>query len=306
MRQTRKPLRSALHHWWPRSLSRLWADAEGLTYQLSWNRKLARAAPAAFGAIRNAHLIKYDDSSTNWDETFEPAFDAADGLFPKVVESLLNLDTTNNTPGDAFCARLKPQEAPTELLDDLTECITSLIVRSPAFRYSVRSTVDKIRAEVGFDDLDCADSLVGMNMRHCQRLFSRAMTRQGKFVVLDSGAREFIFGDGFLHNFSSTTNSPLIPRCLVPLTPSMSVLYSRPLSYRSDPKLMTLQLLPDEVDFLNDTIQIYSRDFIFFRTERPALIAQFTQRKFLQYRHHKQPWLDGLIDAASNACFRAT
>lgn len=71
-------------------------------------------------------------------------------------------------------------------------------------------------------------------------------------MVLFSGQQEFILGDGFLHNFSSA-DRPLARRCLVPLTPEIAVFYTRPL-----PKGLVPKLAPEEVAFVNRTVQIYT------------------------------------------------
>src|ERR1700721_1564583 len=48
-----KPLKSALHHWWPRGLSELWKDKDGSVTRIAWDGKTLRAPPKQFGAITN-------------------------------------------------------------------------------------------------------------------------------------------------------------------------------------------------------------------------------------------------------------
>jgi hypothetical protein len=210
----------------------------------------------------------------------------------------------HRSPDEAFEQRLEAQQAPAEMVDDLITCLISLIVRSPRFRNSVRSRVEQIRSDMGLVDAEAEDGLIGINMRDCQRRFSRALGGRGKFAVLYTDSREFIFGDGFLHNFSSTTHIPMSPRWLVPLTPTICLLYARPLSYRTEPRLMTMQLTPDEVRFVNCTVQVYSRDYIFFRSQQPEIIADFSRQEFRQYPHHRHDGLDAVISAMTDTYFK--
>jgi hypothetical protein len=258
---------------------------------------VVRSPPGQFGSITNAHHISYGDGPTPWDETFEPVFGPADDKFPAIVEWLLTLDAPNKPAGADFEDRLHSQQVSETMLADLTTCIVSLIVRSPRFRNSIRGTVQHIRGEMGMIDPEIDDSLVAMNMRDCQQRFSKALSGWGKFAVLYTDCGEFIFGDGFLHNLTSNTNLLLPRRCLVPLTPTMTILYVRPLKCRREPRLRTMRLQPDEVRFMNRTVQIYSRDFVFFRNETPEIIADFAQREFKQYPDHRQVGLDALIAA---------
>lgn len=290
------PIKSALHHWWPRSLSKFWAGTDGKTYQRSWNGELAHAPPAKFGAIKNAHNIKLGRTPSPWDESFEKAFGYADTQFPTVIKWLQELKTSTEATDTPFLGRLEAHSASEKMLNDLSICLASLIVRGPAFRNSIRSTTEYYRKKFGMINYEAEDSLIGLNMKHCQDLFSKAITARGKFVALISPETEIIFGDGFLHNFSSPANAPNSPLCLVPLTPSICVLFVHPLGYRSDPRLMTMNLTPREAKFLNDTVQIYSRDFIFYRKAPPTIIEEFSRREFRQYEFHKHPWLDELIE----------
>lgn len=54
-----KPLKTALHHWWPRGLSELWKDKEGKVTRISWKGKTLRAPPKPFGAITNSRQTKW-------------------------------------------------------------------------------------------------------------------------------------------------------------------------------------------------------------------------------------------------------
>jgi hypothetical protein len=66
----------------------------------------------------------------------------------------------------------------------------------------------------------------------------------------------------------------------------------------TQPELMTLRLLENEVEFINRTIQIYSRDHIFFRSQKPTITDEFTQHEHLEFEYHEHPWLNALINSA--------
>src|ERR1700730_2059175 len=83
-----KPLKSELHHWWPRGLSRLWQESDGKVTRLSWDGSELRAPPKQFGAITNAHHM---DVGGPWSTSIEPMFGDADSALPGLVTKLESL-----------------------------------------------------------------------------------------------------------------------------------------------------------------------------------------------------------------------
>jgi hypothetical protein len=120
--------------------------------------------------------------------------------------------------------------------------------------------------------------------------------------VLHAGSEEFIFGDGFLHSFTGIDH-PMHARCLIPLTPALAVFYSKPTSYRSYPRILAMNLRPDEVAFVNQTIQIYSQRYLFFRTQKPLLDVAFKQGVHLEFEYHQHPWIEQLQHAVAETYF---
>lgn len=59
---TRRPLKTELHHWWPRTLAEHWAAADGMVSVVRPEGEVRRAPPGAFGAITNAHHMKISES----------------------------------------------------------------------------------------------------------------------------------------------------------------------------------------------------------------------------------------------------
>lgn len=95
-------------------------------------------------------------------------------------------------------------------------------------------------------------------------------------MVIFSPEREFVFGDGFFHNLTVQGEHWQNPKLLVPITPWVSVLYTRPMSYSTDPRLVTLVANAAETDSLNFAVQVYARDMLFFRSEQPQMDDAFS------------------------------
>lgn len=294
-----RTLKSAAHHWWPRNLSRFWSDASGGVTQVSWNEEILTTRPANFGAITNAHHIKLSEDNP-WNATFEPQFGKADTSFSSLVPWLQSLESRASLPRAAMEKRLKSQPLSNERKSEIAAALSSLIVRSPSSRHNIRITVEGIRKRMGFEDHAADDHLIAGNMYAQHSEFTRAIANGGKFVALIAQDSEFIFGDGFLHNFPPKADYPRSARCIVPLLPTLSILFVKPLFYRTYPELVTLGLRQDEVKLLNDIVQVYSCNRIFYRSEKPKLIDEFRRREHLTVSYHSCPWIDELTAAASN------
>ena len=80
-----KPLKSELHHWWPRGLSKLWEDADGKVTRVSWDGTLLRAPSKTFGAVTNAHHLNVGGP---WSTSIEPIFGDADSALPGLARKL--------------------------------------------------------------------------------------------------------------------------------------------------------------------------------------------------------------------------
>lgn len=301
-----KNLKSAQHHWWPRALSRHWADGDERVHRLTPGGVVIRSRPASFGAVKNAHHIKLGDpeSPSPFDETFEQKFDTADNSIRSLVSWVDSLAENPLSTSLPLEKRIAPAVARDDQFSSCIECMISLVVRSPRFRASIRRTTEHYRQRFGLKDYEAQESLIGLNQRDCQDLFVRELAGRGKIAVLISNGPEFIFGDGFFHNFVSSANSPSHPRILVPLTPKISVFYARPLSYPSVPRVVTLSLKDDEVKFLNDTVQIYSGNELFYRSEKPDLLDEFKGGEFLEYEYNSHPAFDILEHVVTQTRFQ--
>lgn len=268
-----KQIKSALHHWWPQCVSKCWLNDEGIVYHLFWDEHcIPQTNPKNFGAIKNAHLIKHAIYPTDWDEDFENIFGYSDGAFPKI------LDWLTGSQENHF---LLDKEH--ENFDTLLECLLSLVVRSPRFRNQIKINVENITSQ------KTDDKLIKINQKNTFDIFKKHLRGQGKFAVIYSKYQEFIFGDGFYNNFTSTVGIPLEPRIIVPLTPNMCVFYSRPMSYIRYPRLIAMEVEIEDINFINETTMTYSQDYIFYRSQQPITTENFKRKKFLEYDPNSDP-----------------
>jgi hypothetical protein len=143
-------------------------------------------------------------------------------------------------------------------------------------------------------------TLIAANMQPCYDRFLATIGQGGKIAVLFTDAIEFIWGDGFLHNFSHRLLHQLNPRCIIPLTPGITVVFTKPAQYWTEPSLMTMRVSRDEAIFLNNTIQVYSKDAIFYRAQKPSLLRSFGERQHFQYEYHHTPWLERLLESIAS------
>ena len=287
-------LKSERHHWWPEVLSHYWADSEGCAHWIDPTGRVKRMPPKNLGVIGNGHHIKFgnDGESTVWDESFEQTFSVADSNFPRIIDWLTSLrrEILFDIPLDR---RFLPEEASDKDICDLIECVVSLAIRSPKNREAAVAWAEQLRGPLPSKE---RNRLIGANMRNDMANAVKSLGGRGKFVAIFSPEREFIFGDGFFHTIRSPANSVSDAKIFVPLTPSLAVLYVRPMSYRTLPRILTLVVTPDETDALNDAVQVYARDKIFFRSQQPSLLEHFTQGKHLRYSDYRNP-VDQLIDS---------
>lgn len=294
-----KPLKSAVHHWWPQSLSKAWADESDRVTRLTPKGETLCGPPGNFGGMKNAHAIKFSDDSP-WNGSFESVFDGADNAFPVLTAWLLSLETKPAGRRKSFSDRLLSLRLEQARKRQLAECLSSLIVRSPWSRNKIRLGAQSSYHADGFMDWKPDKNLIAANMAHTHPVFRRHIAGGGKFVVMRAEKGEFICGDGFLHSFPSTPDRPLSPRCLIPLLPEITVLYFQPLHYFTYPELLTISLRKEEVDECNVIVQIYSRDYLFYRKEAPVMNHAFRGGQFLELTYHEHAGIEALMAAALN------
>lgn len=273
----------AKHHWWPETLSSYWADGEGGVNWLRPDGTSIKSPPKQFGAIRDGHTIRMSNvpgEETVWDNSFEKDFDQADGSFHRVLKWLNDLDRCGPPFEAPLCKRFVATPVSQQDFDELLVCASSLIVRSPQFRqvagaYSIHHGTPGRERSV-------RRVMLG-NMRHGLESLTRAFNGSGKAVAIFSPERELVFGDGYFTNVTPPAQHLLRPRAIVPLTPSLAILIQRPGSYLLDPKLCTLVINQQEADELNRVVQIYAKEAIFYRSERPSISPEFERGEHLRF-----------------------
>lgn len=229
--------------------------------------------------------------TTPWDENFEPEFQKADHNFPAIINWLDGLDRAGPPFERAITERITKLDVGEDQFGQLLECIISLAVRSPMHRQSSVSLAEDMRGTLSERE---RNRLIGANMRYSQRNAGKQIGARGKAMVIFSPEREFIFGDGFYHNFTVPTQHLYNPKMLVPLTPWMSVLYTKPSSYRTLPRLSTLTASQAETDSLNYAVQVYAQNAIYYRSERPTMTDAFAQGRHMVFANHRNS-VDQLI-----------
>ena len=286
-------LKSERHHWWPQCVSAHWAAEDGTTGWIRPDGSCIRIRPKKLGLIGNAHHIKlsgHPSDSTNLDASFEDEFDTADNNFPAIISWLKSLKH-EFVPHRELRDRYLAQSADDSQLRLLTECVVSLAVRSPMNREASVSLAEHLRGPIPNPE---RNALIGLNMRRSQRLIADSIGANGKFAVLFSHRKEFIFGDGFFHNVKAIVNPPFGPKILAPITPGVSVIVTRPTSFSVEPRLSTIFLSDDEVDLCNHAVQVYSRQALYFRSHRPAVEDAFACNEHRSYSHPDNP-IDNLL-----------
>jgi hypothetical protein len=274
--------KSERHHWWPECVSRKWADeAGGVTWLLPDGGE-RRARPEAFGVIGNGHYIKLSGNAgetTPWDQNFEDEFQKADEQFPSVIKWLEGLEY-KSTHGGTRRNRFLAQPVTDGQFLAMVESLTSLAIRSPMTRQSAVSLAEHYRGPLPERE---RNSLIAVNLRDMHRRAMQAVSGRGKATAIYSPDREFIFGDGFYHNFTGGGMAPSSPRILAPLTPRHAVLYAIPTQYTLEPRLSTIIVEGEETEKLNHAIQVYSREALFYRNEKPELSDDFRIAKHRRY-----------------------
>ena len=264
------------HHWWPISVSSGWAGSDGWIGRVDTEEKVTYSVPAKTARISDGHNIKLNSP---WDTTVEGEFDRADSVFRDVINRLRcvsDLHAAADEDSSGFCSHhINDRD-----LDAVVHCIVSLIVRSPRFRYLALDLIEDVWGHVPKEK---RKFMIAANIGQTFIGLKRNLSGRGKFLLLRSRIGEFIFGDGFYNNVNIGSAYLSNARILAPLDPDLAVLYVSPIEYNLYPKVVSLEVGEGLLRLVNETTQAYSRDYLFFRSEQPALIDAFRQGEYLEY-----------------------
>lgn len=293
----RKPLKTELHHWWPRTLAEYWSAADGMVSTIRPTGDVHRAPPGAFGAVTNAHHMKLGGP---WDSSFEPVFNRADSEISDLVEWMATLETPVIDAERPMLERIMPQMLDAERLQQIARVTASLLTRSPCIRHSIKIGTEHFRRGFGFDDPRADKTLIAANQRGLYDAYRTRMEGSGRWAILFSDEKEFVAGDGFLHNFPASQDGINSGKKLVlPLLPTATLVYMLPRRFPTEPRLVTLRTTAAEVETLNAIVQVYASDFLFFRDEEPVLTDAFKLGRHQIFEHHGHHWLDPVLDHLS-------
>lgn len=297
---TKRRTKSERHHWWPECVSKYWKDPDGNVHWLLPTGEIRTAPPKNFGCIGNGHYIKLGRNAgetTVWDQNFESIFDNVDAGFPNVINWLQSLERNDEPIAKRLTDRFIPQNASDDQLAKLVEIVVSLAIRSPMNRETAVHTTEALRGGDRLPERE-RNALITLNMRDSHQTAVSQIGTRGKFAILYTPKREFIFGDGFFHNIRSPVQPYQINsyKMLVPITPEISVLYARPRKYTAEPRFFTCVVTQEEANALNRVVQIYSCNSIFYRSEKPAVISEYEKGVHMSYKDTNNP-VDILISA---------
>lgn len=276
-------IKSAKHHWWPETLSSYWADEEGGVTRIRPDETSIKSNPKRFGLIKDGHTNRMSNvpgEESVWDSSFEKDFDQADGSFHRVLKWLNNLDRCSPPFEASLTNRFVATPVSQTNFEELLVCASSLIVRSPKFRQVAGAY--SIHHGIHGDERSIKRVMLG-NMRNALENLIKGFGGSGKAVAIFSPERELIFGDGFFTNVMPPAEYTHRPKAIIPLTPSLAVLIQRPGLHTINPNIYSLVVNRLEADELNRIVQIYAKEEIFYRSERPSIVPEYSRAEHLKF-----------------------
>jgi len=253
--------------------------------RISANGQRLRLPPAKFASIAAAHNFNLNGP---WRSTFEHEFDLADNSVSEVIHGVLNLETSTASSSsqverlhnigvdEGFCAKVR-------------ELVASLLARCPRTRNIAKLAVERGAFPVP-GGVPARDPVIAGNVRIAFSETKRLMAG-GVWVFLYSDHEEFVYGDGHFSSFG--IGGGAAGSCIVPLLPTVAAAYVKLIGpYR--PGVRTIRLHPREVRAINELTQIYSRDYLFVRSQSPQLIRDFTVGEHRMVEFHRFEWLESI------------
>jgi hypothetical protein len=277
-------LKSEQHHWWPKTLSKHWANEDGMLTRVSTDGAEVTQAPAKFGSIRNGHHAKFGGP---WTRSYESIFQTVDNSITSAIAEI----------NDKIFSR--EQEMHFDVLPDLFKTIgaiiASLAVRSPRHRFISKETVNYYRD--GLEEIADKNPIIAYTVARDFKHMAEALVSAGIIIILKANkdGDEFVFGDGFYSNLNFTSSPQLTVKALCPVTPNTALIFYRGSSpYRKTIKVV--ELISSDVDQVNFLTQIYSGKYLFYRNRKPLLIDQYFNGIFSKLIDHRSPFVEKLVE----------
>ncbi|WP_407273856.1 DUF4238 domain-containing protein [Dickeya ananatis] len=286
--ENEKSLKSERHHWWPQTISKHWRNSRGFINRVNSKGESTEVKPKSLAVIKNGHIIKLSDAPekrTSFDQNFECFFDKADSNSNAIIKSLSEIMIKHFQCESKFFA--KSNVCSSEEHELLIEIIVSLAVRSPMYRDRCIAVAEKLRGEIRALE---KDRLIAINMRDALKNITSHIKNEASIYLLLSKEKEFIFGDGFYHDIPTVTIPSRSPIIVCPLTPNICVIIDAK-ERKKDDSLISVALNDEEVAICNDTVQIYSKNEIFYRENNPILSEYFTDNQRKEYYPYDNPLL---------------
>lgn len=119
------------------------------------------------------------------------------------------------------------------------------------------------------------------------------------FVIIHSRFKKFVFGDGSLDWLTGSLMMERVDgRALIPLTPNICVYFCTPRSMRPTMNCASFSAAPWMVDRINDIVQIYAGERIFFLGAPPEIKDSFRQKQFLEHKERTDYLIEMLDEVA--------
>lgn len=304
--------KSKNHHWWPVALQSYWTDKAG---DVSWidsegKTHKKRAANRKIGFKIHGHTTL---QGSGWEYNFESTF-AIDNKIHEIVGKLKALRPFGLSPSDLAAAIRLCLQRDANLhhwckfynIDEATHrnlllLIYSLLVRSPANR----SRCESFSRLCGLpDDEDVGKENMAQMFSAAQKVCRDGLISNHYFVLLHSPRKRFVCGDGYLDWLTDAlTSYSARGKALVPITPAICLYFCTLRTTQPSPNCASLFAAPWMVDAVNEIIQIYSRDKLFFMGRPPELNDAFKQGKFFVHKQRANDLIEILDKIASRRNF---
>lgn len=300
------PDNSREHHWWPVALQDHWSTLRKV-HALQHNgeviskvfdrRKIARKS--------HGHTIILDQDL--WRQNFEGAFAKADDsihevvavcqeicAMPKLAKLVLRAAKRRITRRIELADLSQTFSISKRFRNDLFNLCLSLMIRSPANRFSLE------RAGAAFG-LPPNEQVGKLNMLNQVRAMNEAF-EAGFFtniypIFIASLTREFIFGDGLLETFTSSSGFGFRNgHSLIPLTPNICIFFSTPFSVRDDRNARLLFAPNWVVDEINSITELYSKEVVFFSFKKPTVSERFALNEHRFLKGHRNDFVSKLLE----------
>lgn len=299
--------KSKNHHWWPVGLQSYWADRDGDVSWIEPDGKVERkrSVKRKVGFKIHGHTIF---RGTVWEDNYEDEFDI-DNEVHKIIPALQGMKPFGRTPKEFFALikmlgkkdkslrdMCKFYHLDEELHRNLLLLVHSLLIRSPGNR----SRYEGYPKMIGLPpDEEVGKGNMVQNYRIAKKLCQKGLISNQYFVLMHSPLKKFIFGDGILDWLTSGLAAHRINgRTLLPLTPHLCIYFCTPMSMRSTANCASFSTAPWMVDWVNDIIQVYSKDKLFFHGRPPKITDAFRQRQFLEHKEKTDALIDMLDEIA--------